>query len=59
MRARGEGSLYPERRKGRALRWVVQVSLPDGRLHTMQLYLHIGDDMKRDAADRMQRALER
>ena len=33
MRARGEGSLYPERRAGRPLRWVVQVSLPDGRLH--------------------------
>lgn len=33
MRARGEGSLYPERRAGRPLRYVVQHSLPDGRLH--------------------------
>lgn len=33
MRARGEGSLYPERRKGRPLRYVVQHSLPDGRLY--------------------------
>lgn len=32
MRARGEGSLYPERREGRPLRYVVQLSLPDGRL---------------------------
>ena len=31
MRARGEGSLYAERRKGRPLRYVVQLSLPDGR----------------------------
>lgn len=32
MRAKGEGSLYKEQRQGRPLRWVVQVSLPDGRL---------------------------
>lgn len=33
MRARGEGSLYTESRRGRPDRYVVQVSLPDGRFH--------------------------
>jgi integrase len=33
MRARNEGSVYAERRKGRPLRYVAQISLPDGRFH--------------------------
>jgi integrase len=39
MRARGEGSVYSERRKGRPLRYVAQVSLPDGRFHKRRFAL--------------------
>jgi integrase len=39
MRARNEGSVYAERRKGRPLRYVAQVSLPDGRFHKRRFAL--------------------